>query len=331
MNEGESQDQAIDLAAAEWVVRCDRGLSATEERAFRAWLAADPRHRSWFERHGASWGAFEALRREAASPTVRRRRVAIYWLAPLALAAAAGVAVFLDLRGFRPGAPPPPERREIVDTAEGQTQVLSDGSVVDLRPGAAITIAFGPAERGIRLRHGEAQFHVAKNPRWPFIVHASGVAVRAVGTAFDVRVDPTAVEVLVTEGHVQVNHGGGGSASPPCHLLAGERTVVSLQPSAPAPRVVRATSAELSRTLGWQARWLEFNSAPLPQVVAQFNRYNRVQMRIVDPALNAVPIVASFRAGNVDGFVRLLQLTSGIRASREGDVITLSAPTRPAR
>jgi transmembrane sensor len=45
---------------------------------------------------------------------------------------------------------------------------------------------------------------VTKDPVRPFIVMAAGVAVRAVGTAFNVKLDSTAVEVLVTEGMVAV-------------------------------------------------------------------------------------------------------------------------------
>jgi len=34
-------------------------------------------------------------------------------------------------------------------------------------------------------------------------------------------------------------------------------------------------------------------------------------------------MVASFRSDNVDGFVRLLELTAGVRAERSGDTIRL--------
>ena len=34
----------IDLAAAEWLVKRDRGLTAEEQDAFLQWMAADPRH-----------------------------------------------------------------------------------------------------------------------------------------------------------------------------------------------------------------------------------------------------------------------------------------------
>ena len=42
--------EAIGLKAAEWLVLCDRGLTAAEQDRFLDWLAADPRHGEWFAR-----------------------------------------------------------------------------------------------------------------------------------------------------------------------------------------------------------------------------------------------------------------------------------------
>jgi len=44
----------------------------------------------------------------------------------------------------------------------------------------------------------------ATTPLGPFVVEAAGIGVRAVDTAFNVRVHPEAIEVLVTEGTVRV-------------------------------------------------------------------------------------------------------------------------------
>ena len=75
-------------------------------------------------------------------------------------------------------------------------------------------------------RSGEAYFTVAKNPGRPFVVAAGGVGVRAVGTAFNVRLDSDAVEVLVTEGRVQVSRSGFDDEG--SSLVAGQRAIVKL-------------------------------------------------------------------------------------------------------
>src|SRR5581483_9214616 len=95
---------------------------------------------------------------------------------------------------------------QIYTTAAGgyERQTLADGSVVELNGNTQVQVAYSPAERRVRLVQGEAHFTVAKNKRRPFWVEAQGVSVRAVGTAFNVRLDPQRVDVLVTEGRVPV-------------------------------------------------------------------------------------------------------------------------------
>jgi len=48
-------------AAAEWLVRRDRGLTAAEQDEFLQWRAADPRHGEWFALHRGTGGDFSAL------------------------------------------------------------------------------------------------------------------------------------------------------------------------------------------------------------------------------------------------------------------------------
>lgn len=79
------------------------------------------------------------------------------------------------------------------------SQTLPDGSVVEFKPGARITVDYDSGDRRVILDSGEAHFSVTKNPQRPFIVRAGTVDVRAVSTAFGVQLGSTEVEVLVTE------------------------------------------------------------------------------------------------------------------------------------
>lgn len=322
-----------DLTAAEWVVRADRGLDADEQREFAAWLAAHPEHRESFARQHATWLAFDALARpqsaaaNAPQASTKRSRRRAAWLVPLLAAAAIAIGVGLR-RSSSPAFHPAPA---IADAeAAPESRVLNDGSVVDMNQGAAMQVEFTPGERRVELMRGEAHFTVAKNPRRPFIVSAAGVAVRAVGTAFNVSLEPTAVVVLVTEGHVRIDSTlsrGRYGAAAPCDVIAGQRASIPLVSVAQPAEVKTVSADEVTRAVRWQPQWLHFDSAPLQEVVDQFNRYNRTHLVVADPALAQTPIVASFRANNVDGFVRLLELTSAIDATRTGETITL----QPAR
>jgi transmembrane sensor len=112
-------------------------------------------------------------------------------------------------------------------------------------------------------------------------------------------------------------------------LGVGEKLTVPLENdpnlnSSPAALVPVAVGAEeIARALAWQPRLLQFSSAPLAEVVAEFNRYNTLQLALADPALAAFPVTTSFRSDNAEGFVRLLEVTAGVQAERRGDTISL--------
>ena len=328
--------ERIEHEAAAWVLRCDRGLTPAEQDAFFEWLAADPRHGAQLARHRRHWGRLDKLAQwmpehsDQPNPDLLApppRRLLRYVPVVLTLAAAAAVAAFLFVPRSRDAAPAPgraPAVAKVAPPAASGQRVLDDGTVVELNRDAAVTVQFTAAERRVRLERGEAHFTVTQNPARPFIVNAAGVDVRAVGTAFNVRVDAAAVEVLVTEGKVGLERVAPnaleGLVRKPLHLEARQRAVVSLGASAPPPQIDTLTAGEIERVLAWQHRLLNFTAAPLQEIVAEFNRRNTVQLVIGDPKFAAVRISASFRSDNIDGFVTLLEAGFGVRAERRGDL-----------
>ena len=311
------------LASADWLVRRDRGLTAAEQDDFLQWLAADPRHGDWFALHRGTVADFTALAQwrpehsEEPNPDLLappRRR--IRWLMPTALAAAAAIA--LALGWWRAGPTP-------IVSIELERRILEDGSSVELNRGAVVTAVFSASERRATLVRGEAYFTIAKNPARPFIVHAGGVDVRAVGTAFSVRLDQAAVEVLVTEGRVAVgrtppapaaNPAGPRATEPPL-VTAGQRATVSLTNEGP-PQIASVTTQGIVPHLAWQPQLLDFSSAPLAAAIAEFNRRNRVQFVLVDAELAGMPIIASIRSDNVEGFAHFLAASPNVQIERRG-------------
>ena len=331
-HDSSSDDLAvINDAAAAWVARRDRGFTAAEQDEFLQWLAADPRHGERFAWHQRGWNQLAHLAQwcpeHASDPNpdvlapARRQRPRsrlLRWALPLTLAAAAAAMIMLQID--RPTAPMAPPAKSVTADLAYRQQVLDDGSLVELNHGATVEIAFSTRERLVRLVQGEALFTVAKNPDRPFVVEAGGVQVRAVGTAFNVRLAHDAVDVLVTEGRVQLTRPASPLAETPI-LAMGERALVPR--SAAAPTRTSVTRDEIDRALVWQPRLLEFAATPLVEVAEAFNRRNRVQLIVADPALASLPIGTSFRSDNVDGFVRLLEVSFGIVAERRENAIWL--------
>jgi len=325
------EHRGAEQQAADWVARRDRGLSASEQDQYLQWLSEDPRHAGMIARHEGTVRLLRQLRHwqpaGSSEPNpdlfARPRRTWRRWTLTLsaagALAAALVIAGFLREPVIRSTLPPTPANSFL---RHNERQLLTDGSLVELRDGSRFEVRFTAQERRVRLTGGEAHFTVAKNPAWPFIVEAGRVAVRAVGTAFAVRYDPTEVDVVVTEGRVRLEPSGAPGDAPAgleaTEIPASHRVLVSLVPAAPAPAVKPVTPDQMRAALAWQVPRFQFFETPLAEAVAEFNRRNPQQVVIGDPELAAVPIGGTFRVDNVDGFVSLLELSLGVRAARNG-------------
>ena len=84
---------------------------------------------------------------------------------------------------------------------------LPDGSSVWINSGSKLTYGktFTGNTREIKL-DGEAYFEVVRDPEHPFIVHTSGIDIKVLGTAFNVKaydVEPT-IEATLVHGSIEV-------------------------------------------------------------------------------------------------------------------------------
>ena len=215
---------------------------------------------------------------------------------------------------------------------------LPDGTTVELKSGAEIAVDISAAWCRVRLVRGEAHFAVAKNPARPFVVDAAGVSLRAVGTAFAVKLEENSVDLLVTEGRVSVDHPAAQSATattaslekPLALVDAGQQVDVAADTAASGPLQVRTVAAEeLAARLAWRIRRAEFSGTPLSEVVALLNRYTKERFVIDDAELARVPLSGLFRLDDGEAFVRLLETGFGVKAEyRGGNVIVLHKSSR---
>jgi transmembrane sensor len=344
---GPFEDGIADEASV-WLARRDRGLSAAEKREFDQWMAVSL-HAAEFDRIEQTWRDLDQVKADVGLAEMGRRldqatcfnrshRLMPYWAA-LTAAAAAAIVIGLWLRP-RPAAAPSsstiapaaPLAYRVVPSA-AHTLKLPDGSTVELRGESVVTTAFTPGTRRLTLVRGEAHFHVTKNPARPFIVSVGGVAVRAVGTAFDVQFSRIQVQVIVTEGKVTVEDLSTTKAPPAVPLLlAGERAVISENGppgSRPMVQVAAITPAQTEQVLAWRNAWLIFDRTPLDQAIAAFNAQSSQRIVLGDAALADRRLGGMFRADNVDSFVRLLEQGVDVRSERRGEHEIVLLPVRP--
>jgi transmembrane sensor len=221
--------------------------------------------------------------------------------------------------------------------------VLDDGSVVNLNTNSLMRVQITPELRHVVLERGEALFKVAHDKTRPFDVDAGTTTVRAVGTEFSVRLrEPAAdagggkaVEVLVREGRVAIDPPK-QNAKPierasvlprsMSTLSAGEAVTITatrVVTEPPQMQVQKVAEADVDKKLLWTEGRLWFERQTLKDVVAEFNRYNRRQMVIADPAIENLRIGGGFEATDPESFIAALEKTLGVRAfpspSSDGD------------
>jgi transmembrane sensor len=319
-------DEAIEAMAAAWLVQRDEGFSAEQAAEFARWQKADPRHAAAVAMLEETCSFLEAMpqvreKLEGATGDGRGPKKAkiIRFPTPLktaAVIAACFLAMFAIWR-FWPAQNTITFAQTYATASQGgyRRVQLPDQSVVELNANTEVRVTFSAHRRDVTLARGEAHFTVAKNPARPFVVSTGRVAVRAVGTAFNVRIAPSSVDVLVTEGRVEVSQASSGAAKAAAPLLlgAGQHAVV---PHESTPTVATLDLAAMSAALAWQNPPLISLDAPLADVVKQFNQRNRVQLAIADPDLGTRAVGGAFRADQVEAFVRLLEESRDIAVER---------------
>lgn len=263
----------------------------------------------------------------------RRRALAIASAAAL-VALSCGVAVMR--RPVDPSAAGRSPATAAMSVTSPERQTLPDGSIVDLRPGAELSVAFAADDAGLRrvvLRRGEAHFTVAKDPHRPFVVEVDGVEVRAVGTAFLVNRAAGKVEVLVTEGKVALDGpatatptDAGAGRTPLARLGVGDQALVAFDAGTAKASVAAVSPAETHLRLAWRVPRLEFNATPLAEVIALFNRHAvapdgeaRTRLVLADDSLANLPLSGMLRADNVAVLLQIVASAYGIRAEHEPD------------
>jgi transmembrane sensor len=348
--------------AAHWVVLQDsRDLSAREEAEFAAWCE-DPAHADAYRKASGAMTLFDdelvggdsnlrALRQAAleAEPAPRHR------FPPVAsMAVAASIAAALVFVGLRhPDVPAGP--RSAVPAAtrvaasggavapanpleyrtgvgERRTVKLADGSVVTMNTQTKFSVAFSEHRRIIRLSRGQALFEVFHDASRPFSVEAADRQVTALGTVFEVRVDPGRVKVTLIRGRVVVDRTSEASSSydgapiAPTILKPGEQFDAELG----APQKVAAVNVD--QQLLWRNGFVEFDDESLGRAVAEINRYSPHPITLSNDGVAALHVSGLYRTGAPDQFIDAVQgiLPIEAKATAQGGVeLSLAARRAP--
>jgi len=336
----ELQHDDANSGAADWDVRLRSHTCTDHERqAFEQWRNADPRHREAFDRlqqllktvreASAHRPELQSLR-EASNQYLDRVATQRAWGKGLAMAAGIAalslVTVFSFPSGrqwlsswYRGSPPAIPGFTTGVQTYatvlnERSTVTLTDGSTVSLNSRTRLNVQLAGATRRVTLLAGQALFRVSKDPSRPFIVTAGTRTVTALGTEFDVRVDPDKLQVTLLEGKVAVQStdpAALGSMAPV--MLKPREQFVAMNGFAPTVREV-----DVDKTTAWTEGRIFFADETLGNAIAELNRYSDTALVVVDPVIANYQINGMFRVGNQAGFADAVSSMYDVETRTDG-------------
>jgi transmembrane sensor len=303
----------ISEQAARWLFELEDPGPATLAD-FAAWLKASPVHVEEFLLITSAWKAFDGFDAErriqldrildeardtvqglaahapAEQSSERKRRgwtFAAVGLGATALAAWALMALFSGSANTY-----------ATSTGEQRAFKLEDGSVVHLNTQSQVSVHFSKDARTVELVKGEALFTVERDPLRPFRVKADDAVIQAIGTQFNVYRRDEGTTVSVVEGVVQVLPEVAAKAE---RLAAGEQARLSRD-----GHIDKQHVSDIDQVTAWRQRRLVFRGDSLEVVAREFNRYNKLQIALEGPDVQAKRLTGVFDADDPESLVLFL-------------------------
>lgn len=215
---------------------------------------------------------------------------------------------------------------------------LADGSRLTLGAATRVKVDYSPERRDLEIGSGEAYFEVAHNRERPFAVRAGRLKIVAVGTAFNIRRTGERVEVVVTEGVVDVEDSASrdepasvaAQANLPhagvIRVAAGQLIVADL-----GDRAVTVRPANKDAALAWRRGSLQFVDEELGVVVANLNRYTHDDVVIADPALAQLRYTGTVVAGHEAEWLAAIEKVFPISVQRDAQGRAALSQRKPGR
>ena len=347
--------ERIETEALAWIAQLSSDeFTAKDLAAFREWVQRSPAHEKEVKSIASLWGEMNVLTdliapiseadrvAKALRRKDKRRKPMSYRIILTSVAIFTALAVTTTIL-----LPHMAKDSQIIKVAEvnvpivfksvigeQQKHTLPDGSIITLNTNSHIDVDFTDNQRTVRLLKGEALFSVAKDPSKPFVVVADNGIVRAVGTEFSVRLFKNSVDVVVSEGSVELAtlEPTQPALSRDFNIKQDAKKVASLgiitagqaaQIKNSNVKVELYAVAEIDAKLAWQSGRLEFLGKPLDEVISEVGRYTDLTIIIDDPELKKLSFGGAFNAGQTNVLFRTLYSQYGISAIFSDDKQTV--------
>jgi transmembrane sensor len=184
--------------------------------------------------------------------------------------------------------------------------VLADGTQVWVNAESKLRFPVnfnGTTTREVYLEGGEAYFKVSKNKEVPFIVHSGSMAIKVLGTSFNVNTYSKNIKTTLVEGHVQINAG-----SKSLDLLPDQQATFNLQSAN-----LSKENIDVEADVAWKDGWMIFQSSELKDVMEQLGRWYDYNIVFESERLKQMHFGGKLRKYNeVGALLRIIEKTNSV-------------------
>lgn len=361
--------QIIEEQASQWIVKFEGDCEPTTQdiQELNDWLKQSPQHRTILLEMAANWNAMDVMAGliipAGQIDKPQSRRYEFWSLAPFLMIASSmrllantfsifkkplvavpiiGMLALVTISFLRSQQPSEfPDSIYATEIGQQSTHVLADGSTLWLNSNSTVEVLFTKNKRLINLLEGEAHFKVESDISRPFEVYAGNRMVKAIGTAFSVYRLKDKIEVIVTEGKVDLamiestlvltpddplyfpnieleDRMSNDAASPKllASLKAGQSVLIQVESSNLEVPVENNAPGDLVRKLSWMEGKLVFAGESLEEVVEEVSRHTPIVIEVTDPDLKKLRIGGQFQAGETDALFDVLESGFGVKINR---------------
>jgi len=253
--------------------------------------------------------------RAEATPVLRPRRWLAYAAAVMVLIGA-GLTAWLFMK---PRTKPALVYEEVKAPAGGRIRLLlEDSTEVWLNNGSKLRypVAFTGNTRELYVE-GEACFDVTRRDQQPFIVHSGNVAVKVLGTVFNIQAYQHApLAVTVVSGKVSV--AAGATALGTVH----PNEKLEYEPVSRQAKIITVAAADL---LAWKKGELIMDNVTMEQAAAIIGRWYNVQVELGNNAIRNCRFSLSFLHGeNIREVLKMICELNGYSWKMNGNTIVIN-------
>jgi ferric-dicitrate binding protein FerR (iron transport regulator) len=211
-------------------------------------------------------------------------------------------------------------QRQEASRGEHRYLELVDGTKVWLNSASRLTYSnnFASEEKREVFLEGEAFFDVAENKDRPFIVNTADIAIKVLGTAFNVKSYPgdAMVETTLVRGKITLESKQEGKAGGPVVMIPNEQAVFIKD----SKKIVLENNVPSDNFTDWKNGWIVFDDKPFSYIKETLERWYNVTIVVEDENSLSCTFTARFKDKSLQEVLEIFKNTeSSISYRIDGD------------